>query len=50
MVLSIENPDLLAGLGQKAREESVARFDIEKIAKEYEDLLYVIARKNRVYN
>jgi glycosyltransferase involved in cell wall biosynthesis len=45
MLFAIEHPDLMADLGAKAREEAVARFDIEKIAKQYEELLHVIVRK-----
>jgi glycosyltransferase involved in cell wall biosynthesis len=47
MLFAIEHPDLMADLGAKARKEAVARFNIEKIAKEYEELLHVIARKNQ---
>jgi len=43
MIFAIENPDQMADLGARAREVAIARFDVEKIAKEYEELLHVIA-------
>jgi len=39
MIFAIENPELMADLGQKAREEAKTRFNIEKIAKDYEVVL-----------
>lgn len=39
MLFAIEHPELMAELGQKGRKEAVARFDIERIAKEYEGVL-----------
>lgn len=44
MIFAIENPDHMASLGVKAREEAIARFDIEKIAKEYEEAVFRIVR------
>lgn len=45
MIFAIENPVQMAELGKKAREEAIARFDIEKIAVQYEETLYKIYRK-----
>jgi glycosyltransferase involved in cell wall biosynthesis len=45
MTFAIENPVRMAALGAAARVEARERFDIEKIAKEYEGVLCVIARK-----
>ncbi|MEN2281301.1 glycosyltransferase family 4 protein [Algoriphagus sp. SE2] len=42
MIFAIEHPGLTADLGKAAREEAIARFDIEKIAKDYEALLFEI--------
>lgn len=39
MIFAIENSEQMASLGAKAMEEAVARFDIEKIAKQYEGVL-----------
>jgi glycosyltransferase involved in cell wall biosynthesis len=39
MLFSIENSDRMAELGTAARVEAIERFDIEKIAKEYEIVL-----------
>lgn len=39
MLFAIEHPELMAELGQKARKEAVASFDVERIAKEYEGVL-----------
>ncbi|WP_339698718.1 glycosyltransferase family 4 protein [Algoriphagus aquimarinus] len=47
MLYAIENPDRMAELGKAARLEAIQRFDIEKIAKEYEELLHVIASVRR---
>lgn len=44
MRFAIENPKQMAEFGAAAREEAKERFDIEKIAKEYEGVLCVIAR------
>ncbi len=41
MIFAIENPARMADLGKRAMAEAVARFDIEKIAKEYERVLYL---------
>ncbi|EAZ82457.1 glycosyltransferase family 4 protein [Algoriphagus machipongonensis] len=48
MIFAIDHPGLMAGLGKAAREEAIARFDIEKIAKDYEALLFEI--KNGIKN
>lgn len=39
MIFAIEHPEEKIDLGKKGREEAIARFDIEKIAKEYEGVL-----------
>jgi glycosyltransferase involved in cell wall biosynthesis len=39
MIFAIENPDLIERLGANARNEAIERFDIEKIAKQYEETL-----------
>ena len=44
MRFAIENPKQMAEFGAAARVEARERFDIEKIAKEYEGVLCVIAR------
>lgn len=44
MIFAIENPDQMADLGARARELAIARFDIEKIAKEYEEAVFRIVR------
>jgi glycosyltransferase involved in cell wall biosynthesis len=44
MIFAIQHPDLMMGYGAKAREEAMARFDIEKIANDYEQTLF------RIYN
>jgi glycosyltransferase involved in cell wall biosynthesis len=36
MVFALEHPEQMAAMGQEARREAEERFDIEKIAKEYE--------------
>ncbi len=46
MLYAIENPVRMAELGKAARSEAIERFDIEKIAKEYEGVLNVIANQN----
>lgn len=42
MIYAIESPSHTAELGKKAREEAIARFDIEKIAIQYEKTLHKI--------
>ncbi|MDI1323162.1 MAG: glycosyltransferase family 4 protein [Algoriphagus sp.] len=44
MLYAIENPDRMAEFGKAARIEAIQRFDIEKIAKEYEGVLHVIQK------
>lgn len=44
MIYAIEHPDEMAAMGKKAREEAIRRFDIEKIAKEYEEVLREVIR------
>ncbi len=39
MLYAIENPDRMSELGKAARLEAIERFDIEKIAREYEGVL-----------
>lgn len=41
MMEAISNPDKMKRLGQTAREEAIQRFDISKIAKEYEMVLNI---------
>ncbi|NVJ86817.1 MAG: glycosyltransferase [Algoriphagus sp.] len=43
MLWAIENPDQMEGLGNEARKVSIERFDIEKIALQYEQILVKIA-------
>lgn len=45
MIYAIENPDRMEELGQVARLEAIQRFDIEKIAKKYEETLNLILKK-----
>ncbi|SIN80740.1 glycosyltransferase family 4 protein [Algoriphagus halophilus] len=47
MIFAIENPEYMAELGRKAREEAIARFDIEKIAIQYEQTLHKIYQNLR---
>ena len=42
MIFSIEHPDLMVDLGAKVRKEAMARFDIEKISKQYEETILKI--------
>ncbi|ERM80989.1 hypothetical protein P872_11825 [Rhodonellum psychrophilum GCM71 = DSM 17998] len=43
---AIQHPTRMAELGTAARQEAIERFDIEKIAKEYEGVLRSIAAQN----
>ena len=45
MIFAIENADVMVDLGAKAREEAMARFDIEKIANDYEQTLHRICKR-----
>ncbi|MBN3582528.1 glycosyltransferase family 4 protein [Algoriphagus aestuarii] len=45
MIFAIENPDLMVKLGDNARKEALERFDIEKIAKQYEETLKEIEKR-----
>lgn len=45
MIFAIENPDLMAKIGNAARLQAIERFDIEKIAKDYEEVLNYILKK-----
>ncbi|MBN7817511.1 glycosyltransferase [Algoriphagus pacificus] len=47
MVFAIENPVHMAELGKKAKEEAITRFDIEKIAVQYEQTLHKIYQNLR---
>ncbi|MFC5624586.1 glycosyltransferase family 4 protein [Algoriphagus winogradskyi] len=47
MIFAIENPVNMAELGTKAREEAISRFDIEKIAVQYEQTWYKIYQNLR---
>ena len=47
MVFAIENPEQMAEFGSRAREEAIARFDIEKIALQYEQTLHKFYQKLR---
>ncbi|WP_268035809.1 glycosyltransferase family 4 protein [Algoriphagus sp. PAP.12] len=48
MIFAIEHPDLMKKLGANARNEGIERFDIEKIAKQYEETLkgFLMSLKN----
>lgn len=48
MIFAIENPQLMADLGRRARKEGFARFDIENIAALYEETLLSIYRSIKV--
>jgi glycosyltransferase involved in cell wall biosynthesis len=43
----IDNPSEAAALGTKARMSAIQRFDIEKIAKEYEEVILSVGMKNK---
>ncbi|MCS5489030.1 glycosyltransferase family 4 protein [Algoriphagus limi] len=45
MLFAIENPEFMYHLGQEARNQAIKRFDIEKIAKQYEETLINLAKK-----
>ncbi|TFV97267.1 glycosyltransferase [Algoriphagus kandeliae] len=45
MIFAIETPEFMYQLGQEARNQAVKRFDIEKIAKQYEETLLSLAKK-----
>ncbi|NVJ47561.1 MAG: glycosyltransferase family 4 protein [Cytophagia bacterium] len=45
MLYAIENPDLMVELGNEARSQAIQRFDIEKIAKQYEQTLLKFAEQ-----
>ncbi|MDR7127727.1 glycosyltransferase involved in cell wall biosynthesis [Algoriphagus sp. 4150] len=47
MIHAIEHPEEMAKLGAKAREVAMERFDIEKIAKEYEAVLHKVYQKHK---
>jgi glycosyltransferase involved in cell wall biosynthesis len=42
MIYAMEHPEEMAAMGKKAREEAIKRFDIEKIAKQYEEVLWEV--------
>ncbi|SFB60003.1 glycosyltransferase family 4 protein [Algoriphagus aquimarinus] len=46
MQFAIENPELMEEFGQNARMTAVQRFDIEKIAKEYEGVLLEVFKRS----
>ena len=48
MVFAIEHPELMTDLGAKAREEAIARFDIEEIAKQYEEKILKIYKSLKI--
>lgn len=45
MLWAIQNPTQMIEMGKKARESAIRRFDIEKITKEYEQVLLSILDK-----
>lgn len=45
MIWAIQNPSLFIQMGVEARKTAIQRFDIEKISKEYENVLLEIAEK-----
>tara|TARA_R110002072_G_scaffold30097_11_gene94425 strand:+ start:19432 stop:20604 length:1173 start_codon:yes stop_codon:yes gene_type:complete len=46
MQFAIENPELMEEFGQNARMTAIQRFDIEKIAKEYEGVLLEVFKRS----
>lgn len=47
MIYAIEHPEEMAEMGRRAREVAIERFDIEKIAKQYEAVLWKVYHTHR---